>query len=363
MPLSLKSNFPGGNARFETQSVNDSLVELHFSADPKGGAIPLWWYFTLSELKPESISADGQKVKLVWRYADSCYGVDDALAIRPVIRMGDQDWVRLRTGRPEYQPDGQLWISWEIEYPHPAVELALCFPYGREELKQLHSKTKNYWHEEAIGIGADGRPLLRWANQYASTGATQPGIYFMGRPMAGDVPASWVLDGFLAEFARIKKSNALIWGIPCFSGEGVHKGFSGRGASIQPDANTYCIAADRARWQTRCTPGLIIFFEAAGGSDSTGISAHFSSDGSAAAEAEKIANLLASGLGRDMAASDFKRPLSSEMRTLVSHLGCAELPHISIGTPWSLIADNTLSRKNYREIGHKIASILAQRFK
>lgn len=363
MPLSLKSNFPSGNARFESQSVDGLVTELHFSAEPKGGALPLWWNFTLSELKPESPGPEGRKVKIVWRFADSCYGVHDALAIRPVIRAGEQDWARMRNGRPELQPDGQLWISWDIDYPSPSIEMALCFPYGKEDLKQLHAKTKNYWQEDAIGIGSDGRHVLRWANQHGSPSATLPGIYFIGRPMSGDVPSSWVLDGFLAEFARLKKTNVLIWGLPFLSGEGLHKGYSGRGAPFPTDANLLCVARDKERWQTRCTPALVILFEAAHGSASDGLAASFCKDGQAAAESEKLANLLASGLGRDVAASDFKRTLSEEMRSLLSVLGALYLPHLSISTPWSLIGDNTLSRKSYREFGHKIASILAQRFK
>lgn len=363
MPLSLKSNFPGGNARFESQSVDGLVTELHFSAEPKGGALPLWWNFTLTELKPEENPSEGRKVKIVWRFADSCYGVTDALTIRPVIRVGEQDWVRMRNGRPELQPDGQLWISWDIDHPSPSVELALCFPYGKEDLKQLHAKTKNYWNEDAIGIGSDGRHVLRWANQYGSEGGSTPGIFFLGRPVSGDVPASWVLDGFLAEFARLKKSNILIWGLPFVSGEGVHKGYSGRGVSFPLDTKLQCALRDKERWQSRCVPSMVIAFEATKGSAGDGIAAHFCKDSQSAAESEKLANLLANGLGKGVAAEDFKRPLTSEIRSFLSGLGALNLPHLSISIPWSLIGDNTLSRKSYREFGHKIASILAQRFR
>ncbi|MDX2109230.1 MAG: hypothetical protein SFY80_03210 [Verrucomicrobiota bacterium] len=358
MPLSLRSNFPGGNARFETQSVQGDVTEVHFSAEPTGGSEALWFNFTLAEPKPMENPPAGRKLKLVWRYFDGCCGASDAGAVRPVIKYTDQDWVHLRIGRSELQPDGQHWASWDLDYPAPAIHLALGFPYDKDDAAQLIQKTRQYWHEDVIGLTQTARPMHRIASQYGTQGGTQPGIYIVARAFPGEHPASWVLDGLLGEMPRMKKQNALVWAVPFADPDGAHKGNYGRGGAFERPEWTV-LRRDIQRWQGRCRPSIVLELQAAKLDETEGVRAILSGEGG---DAEKWANVIFDGLGPEYAAKAFKQQNKLLLSEPVARVAqAAGVPHLVLGIPWSTAGGKLLSRKSYREIGQRLASVISTR--
>ncbi len=360
MALSLRSNFPGGNARFETQTTQGDLTELHFSAEPSGGAEALWFHFTLQPNKPPEKPLEGHKLKLVWRYFDTCWGASNPLAARPVIRTGEQDWVHLRPGRTELQPDGQIWASWDLEYPTVATHFALTFPYDKDDLAQALQKSRHYWKEDCIGLTQTARPMFRLANHYGQTPPVAAGLYLAARAFPGEQPASWVLDGFLSEWPRLKKAQAVVWVVPVVDPDGAHKGFYGRGVSTDRPEWTV-LRRDLQRWQSRSQAALLLEFQAAPLDELDGVRVLFPEGDS---HLEKWANVLLDGLGREYAAEQGKNPSGYRREEPLARLcqNC-RLPHLIIAVPWNTAKEKLLSRKSYRDIGQHIAQIVAQRLK
>ncbi len=379
MGLKLDSKIPYGNARVVSIRTNDGIPEVNFAADPHGSPESLWFCFRLKKTGEETDSAE--KVRLVLKYFQTMEGGSDPLTCRPVLRQPDQNWMRMRPGKLEIAPDGQYDVSWLIDYPKTHVDIAFCYPYGRPEIDFLQRKAKSYWKSESIGLSQKARTLLRLSNDFGGK-EQRPGLYLMARQRSGDTSASWVLDGFLQHFSRVRNNPWIVWCAPLLNIDGVIDGDYGHGPSANnlngswgnPPATheARVFQQDFARWGERCRPELAVEFCSAGASDSRGVYTKVP-EASEYPElrkgADKWANILKDALTPRFAAEKFS-VIESEYSNGESFTDITSyfmrvigIPALKIVVPYSMARDQVLTCKSFREIGNALAGTILKRSK
>ncbi len=381
MSLKLESKFPGGNARRLLVKTDGEVPVVSFAADPCQGPECLWFNFRLVETAPETVKTE--KVQLVLKYFDNLYGSGDPIRVRPVCKHQNQDWVRMKPGKIAVGEDGQHSVSWIIDYPKPSVEVAVCFPYGSQEIKQMIDKTRGYWKSDTIGLTQSGRPIQRLSNNAGTPGGDMPGIYLIARQNPGETPGSWVLDGLLRELARTRNQRCLFWVIPLADIDGIIRGEYGKknypfnlnrswGDSFYRH-ETLVIQNDLKRWQKRCKPVLGINFQSPGICHTEGIHCYLP-DGERFPDLHKLSTAWANNLANRLpakftaTAKDFKksatqRPGGLENDFISYACESLKISAVTLLSPYSMAGDNLLSRKCYRESGKTIAMGILDRFK
>lgn len=376
MALKIFTDIPGGNARSVSVRKDGDIPEVSFAADPKGGEA-LWFRFRLAETKPEETHP--AKVRLTLKHFDTLSGVRSPAEFLPVYRPPEQGWHRMSAGVGTSEKDGRTRVSWSIPYPSPNLDVAFCFPYGKDELRSLQSKSKGYWTTDEIGLSPSGRSIVRIANDYGKPGGNRHGLYLIARQRPGETAGSWVLDGTLRYLSRGRKDPFLVWTVPLADVDGIARGRSGgdvvpRGldqAWTTPPARHDCrvLQGDITRWKGRCRPALAIDFRAAPVCETGGV---YSILPPADADAErhkaagKWANVIRQELGADLAADDFSREQAAPTspggmrfdRYMMTEHGICTL---TVAVPCAKIDTTVLAQKHYRDIGERIARALVKR--
>jgi len=377
MSLKVRSRIPYGNARAVQVKTDGEMPAVHFSVDPHGEPQCLWFCFTLEETEPAATPADG-KLRLVLDHCDNLAGVTDPSLLMPVYRPSDKGWFRTKRGDVHTEEDGRCSVAWEVNYPSPALDVAFCFPYGKDEVGRLVHKSKGYWQTDKIGLSHNGRPLMRLRNNPTAPGK-RPGLYLIARQHAGETPGSWVLDGVLEHLSRTRKNPFLVWTVPLCDVDGIHGGDYGAhglpydmncGWGATPRRHEHVVIQnDLARWQERCTPTLAIDFHAPGPCETGGVYCRLpppESNPELHKEAVKWAHTLKDALTDEFAAEKFERaeeepgplPGHSFLRYVAGTLGvCA----VTVETPYAMVGTTPLSQKAYREIGRRISDALIRR--
>ena len=373
MAVSLSTQVPFGNACDVEVEERGPHTDVSFAADPHGGPERLWFCFRLIH------SGQPQKIKLVLKHFESMLGADaSGASLRPVLRKQSEDWERLPQGRLETLGDGRLRLAWDLELSASA-DVALCYPYGHEELEKLVTDSAGYWRKECIGVSQAGRPLLRLSNGHGELESRRPGLYLVARQHSGETPGSWVLDGLLRHMASLKDKAPLVWALPLANIDGVVQGDYGKdnypwdlnrawdAASMRHEVLSY--QADVLRWRQRCQPVFMADFHAPGLMESDGIycylppwnEIHF----------RDLVNTwtdpIGESLGHDFAATEFGQVANYPSRFnsgSLFHIWARReqgLPATTFETPYSMIHSKVLSRSDYQEAGARIASgILAR---
>ncbi len=268
MSLKLESKFPGGNARRLSLVTRDDMPVVSFAADPCQGARVSLVLFSsgrdgAGNRQGGESSAGSGVFRQSFRQRRSHSGAAG-------LQAPEQGLDANETGKINVSKDGRHSVSWVIDYPNPSVEVAVSFPYGALEIKQMVGKTKGYWNSDTIGLTQSGRPIQRLSNHYGTPGGKMPGIYLVARQNPGEVPGSWVLDGLLRELARTRNQRCLVWVIPLADIDGIARGEYGKknypfnlnrswGDSFYRH-ETLVMQNDLKRWQGRCQPALGINF-------------------------------------------------------------------------------------------------------
>ena len=239
------------------------MPEVHFAADPHGGPECLWFCLRVYETDPQEVAADAT-VRVALKYVPNMLGASSPSSLLPVSRQEGQAWVRMKPGKTEELPDGQYMATWVIPHPTPAVDIAFCYPYGRDEIDQLLQKSRGYWHRDAIGLSQQGRTIARLSNDYGKPGGRRPGVYLVARQHSGETPGSWVLDGLLQHLSRDSAHAPVTWAVPLTNIDGVIHGDYGKD-NFPYDLNrawgsppmrheTRVMQQDIRRWKERCRP-------------------------------------------------------------------------------------------------------------
>lgn len=377
MALKVLTDIPYGNARSVSVHRDGDKPEVVFAADPKGGCEALWFCFRLVETAPET--PHPAKVRLTLKHFNTLSGVASPSELMPVYRPADQGWHRMSAGVGSNEKDGRGRVSWSVPYPSPSLDVAFCFPYGRDELRSLQSKSKGYWQSDEIGLSQAGRSVVRLANDYGKPGGNRHGLYLVARQRPGETSGSWVLDGTLRYLARGRKDPFLTWSAPLADVDGIVRGRFGGDtmpcgldqAWAIPPARHECrvLQDDIGRWKGRCRPTLAIDFRAARACETGGVYCWLPPAENAAElhkAAGKWANVIRQELGADFASQDFSREqltptypggvLFDQFMT-ATHGVCA----LTVAVPCAKIGTTVLAQKHYRDMGERIARALVRR--
>jgi len=358
MALKLTTRMPYGNACATRIRTNGDEVEVQFSPSPCGFAERLWFYFRLFESTPDT--PQGTRIKLILKHADTLSEIDEPSALVPVYHKDGQGWSRMKHGVIEREPDGQRRVVWNLRYPEPSVEVALCYPYGMPEIKNLVSKAKGYWKLDSIGISGGGREIVRLSNLYQATSDNHPGLYIVARRHAGETPGSWVLDGLLRHLSVSGKTPLMVWAQPLADIDGVLRGHY-RASAVDPSRPELRILdTDVQRWKERCRPLLILELSASAVSVRDGVHsclpAESDTDPDLRKEAERWANMFKTALTPTYVSSEFMRESCEPFA--FSHYGVCSL---SIHIPYSQIGSTELTPKDYRQLGKRLADAVIRR--
>ncbi len=371
----ISTDIPFGNAC----DINspDGIPVVSFSADPHGGPECLWFCFRLRRKGRAQSVPDELILRLA--HTDNMLGCSAPANIRPVARVKGDDWVRLHAGTPRLLPDGRRCVDWIVKPPKTYMDVAFCYPYGRQELETLQRDTGRFWRVVCIGVSQGGRPLMRWSSDYGEQGGMRPGLYLIARQHSGETPGSWMLDGFLRSIAALGKDSPLVWVVPFANVDGVEQGDYGKD-NFPHDLNrawgnppmrheTLVLQRDMQRWKKRCRPVLGLDFHAPGGTESDGIYAYLPNPDlfpERHKEAAAWAGLIAAALGPAYAAKSFARVARYASRwespTAVAYwsrsLGMCGL---CTETPYAMCGQSVLTRENYQEAGARMASAITER--
>ena len=378
MALRIHADIPFGNVCETAVTHDGETTTVEFTADPHGGPEALWFCFRIEQQGPEPVRGP---VTLVLNHVGTLLaGLTPRLPenLRPVIRHAGGDWQRLDGGREEMLHDGRRRAVWAIEAPSEYSDIALCYPYGRDELQQLLQDTKDYWRCDSIGVSQGARSLLRLSNDSGEFDAKRPGLYLLARQHSGETPGSWVLDGLLRRLAEHGEAAPLTWCIPLSNIDGIEQGDYGKDnypydlargwgkAAMRHE--TIIIQRDMYLWAARCAPRLALDLHAPGPGEIDGIYAFLRWDAEppeAAAAGESWGQIFAEALG-EYAAPNFSRVATHAARwndQPTFKQFCSETLHIpSLGfeCPYSMARDRVLQRADYGEAGRRLAdSIVA----
>jgi hypothetical protein len=378
MSVQLKSRFPGGNGRFLGLETSGSEPELFFAPESHGGAEALWFNVRLEDQAPTAPLP--QQLRITIPYADTLVGAGELHALRPAYHPEGKGWFRASAGAVAVTPDGRQAITWTIPYPELPTQFALCYPYGRRELKGLIDKSKGYWRAAELGLSGAGNPLPRLSNNDGSMGSTKPpGLYLAARLHGGETPASWVLDGMLRLFARAKRNPLTIWVAPLGDLDGVESGSyaskSGvpdlkHGWGVPPARHeALLLQQDLKRWCKRTTPLLALELGAVyGGDGSDGAVAQLPAGCPDALGKSTTAwcNVLRDALSPDYAATPFMADAAATAdpadRGFTEFATQAlEVPAISLAVSYALSGTQILTQKRYREMGEALAEAILRR--
>jgi len=379
MSIRVLNRFPCANVRVLQVRSDGSEAEVRFAADTHGGPESMWFYFKIDD--PSPAAEPPANLTLTLHFFNNMLGGWNPETLRPVIREQGKQWFRLRAPVVERQPDGQDTLSWTIPYPANVTEVALCYPYYRDELAQTLTAGRGYWQEDNIGLTQGGRLMPRLRNEIEEGCQACPnprGLYLLCRQHAGETPGAWVLDGMLTAFARAKPVNWCIWVVPFADLDGVHLGNYGKDAFPydlnrawgQPPMRheTLVIQRDLARWSKRCKPELVLDLHAPGLSENSGVYA-FPMVGKTP-EQEKSAtawsNVFQQAIGPEYADENFARRAAYASRwetpRLTEHVrDVLHCTAVTIETPYAMCRDLVLTTKQYREIGQRLARAVMQR--
>ncbi len=364
--MKLKTDVTFGNACDIEISELDGETVVSFAADPHGGPECLWFCFRL-----ECDSAPC-KVRLVLKNTRNMLGGQDAAGMLPVIRHAGADWKRIDPGEAVALPDGRSNTTWTIDCPGDHCDVALCYPYGTEEIDSLAAELAPRWNRDVIGVSQAARQIVRMSNAFGEEGSDRPGIYCLGRQHSGETPGSWVLDGFLRRMADIGDDAPLIWAVPLANIDGVVQGDYGkdnypydlnRGWGTAMRHETLVMQRDMLAWAKRCRPVAGLNFHAPGGTESAGAYGFVTkpADGEEVhASAMKLAGHLYEAVGPDLSRDTFGRvaqyPSRWETPTFTSF--CATelaIPAMGLETPYALCGTHVMTRTLYRKVGASIA--------
>jgi hypothetical protein len=364
-PYVCETAFAGGNAVVLGSAGGADCDEFHFSAHPRGSPEALWFRF---RLRRES-AAPAPLLRLVLRHSGDLLGFGNPGAVRIVVRADDGEWRRTEPGARVDAPDGQVHAAWQVRAPARTLDVAFCYPYGRDEMTTLVSETAGRLCADTIGVTQGGREIVRLSNAVGETGSGRPGLYFVARQHSGETPGSWVLDGLLRRCAALDARGPLVWAVPFCDPDGVEAGDYGKDR-LPMDMNrawghppmrheTMVVKRDIRRWMERCRPVAIVDLHAPGACETAGgYFFVFAAEPDWDARLTAMAHALARALGAFAAADPARRANYPSRWSSPDLSGAAvtefKVPGLTLETSYQAAGDRVLDIEDYRQIGVRL---------
>jgi len=372
MQLQVSDRIPYGNVAAVESGVVDGNSHIAFTAAAHGGIERLWFCFRISNPAPQSLPP---RTLLELKHVSTMLGGQPA-DCHPVIRYDGGEWKRLPAGEVANRPDGHFSLRWTVDTPATFAEVALCYPYGEPELRQLAAECGGYWKCDEIGVSQKGNPIRRLSNACGEPGNGRPGLYVISRQHAAEVSGAWVLDGFLRRLAELGDRAPLVWCVPITNIDGVLAGDYGKNpyphdlnrawdASAPMRHETLLLMRDQSYWKERCHPAAFLDFHSPGMLEDD----HYCFVPSAGAippglaeATERLARQVESALP-DYAAANFIRRADYKpfgvwggFANATEHAANAlGIPGLSFETSYQRAHGKLLEPKDYREIGRLTA--------
>lgn len=310
MSWMIDTSFAGANACSPSCDAAGGAPVASIAADARGGPEALWFRLRLRRL-----AHDAPAPLFELRDPGLLLGAGDGTALRPALRVDGGGWTRLGAPQAVERGDGRRAVRWALPAAAAAIELALCRPYGQDDLDRLLGDCAGALRLDAIGTSAGGRPLPRVLNRAGDPG--RPGFYLIAGQHAGEMPGMWLLDGLLRRVAALGAAAPLVWAAPIADPDGVAAGAYGKD-QYPVDLNRAwwtqarrleCAAlmADLARWRARCAPALCLDLHAPGAAERDGVYAFAAMGGAAAPGVDPWARRLGAALAPRFAAERFVR--------------------------------------------------------
>lgn len=199
-----------------------------FMSEPRNAPECLWFHLGCS-------GAAGRRIRFVWLNAYLCLGTGSAEAlenVRPVLRLDGGNWRRVEAVEVIERPLGGHILGFSTPTRCRRAAVAVCYPYGPDDLEVTLRESSEPWKAEAIGLTSYGRQLLRLHAEPDRSRRGRPGLYIVARQHAGEVPGSWVLDGILRALAQEEPPGPLRriewWVVPFVDLDGVVAGNYGK---------------------------------------------------------------------------------------------------------------------------------------
>lgn len=369
MPIKVTTDIPFGNAADVVVTEPKGLAEVSFTADPHGGPEALWFCFRVETGRAKT----RPRLRLVLRNSENMLGCGRPRFLRPVVRAEGGDWERLGAGEVTELADGRALVAWTLDAPRGYLDVAMCYPYGRDEVDALLRETKGFYSADVIGVSQGGRPMVRLSNLVGPRGSDRPGLYLIARQHSGETAGGWALDGFLREIASMGESAPLVWAVPLSNIDGVEQGDYGKD-NFPWDLNrawgsppmrheTLILQRDVNRWKGRCRATLGIDFHSPGGTETVGVYAFVPNPGGPGdmhRTAVAWSAAARQALGNDFAAEDFDRVATYASRWETPNFTnyfceAVGVCGMSFEVSYALAGERVLTREDYREIGERIA--------
>lgn len=387
MSYQVRDDIPFGNVGDVTihEDPSAGVVDVGFTPRPMNAPEVMWFRFRIE--RATGGSDETPPLRLVWRHWGNALGAaEDKLidTVRPVVRRTGEDWRRLEACQRIELPDGRVWPAWTMHglAPGQALDAALCYPYGPDEVAALVSELGATWRADTIGLSQEGRPLTRLSNDTGRPGDRRPGLYILARQHAGETPGSWVLDGLLRQLAAAQRAGTpvpLTWVVPLADIDGVTAGAYGKDrypydlnrAWGRPPMRheALVIQRDMHRWARRCRPALVLDSHAPGLCETQGVYCYLPDPDEAPRRTELSrpwADRLAAAIGRPLTAAAFARVAKYPSRwntpaspTFTAFAGATfDCAALALETPYALAGDGSLvlTIDQYRRIGQRIAA-------
>lgn len=373
MSVRVDGSIPFGNVcDVQVRSAGDQTI-VEFAADPKGGPEALWFCFRLTRLQPGDRPI---QLKLILKHLENMLGAGrHAEAVVPVCRADQGQWSRLSPGVAEVAPDGRVTAGWQVTLTGSTMDIALCYPYGQDDVTRLLRRTDSYWQARTIGVSQSARPIVRLSNLVGAEGSDRPGVYLIARQHAGETPGSWVLDGLLHRMATLGDAAPLLWCVPLANIDAINQGWYGKD-NFPIDLNrawgrppmrheTLVIRQDIHRWARRCRPALAMDFHAPGLHDS-GAFVFGVKPGQALAEpVRQWSDLCAESLG-EYCSDRFWRIADYPSRWQLPGFTTfmreqMQIPAMTLETAYSYAENGRiLGIDDYRQMGRRIADMICR---
>lgn len=211
--LNIHANFDGGN--IEVLHIDGQQAELRIKADHAAPYLQ-WFYFSV-----EATDGQPQQLNIVNAHASSY--PDGWRDYRVLVSHDRQQWRRVPT-----HYDGQ---SLSIQYtPQQRVTFYAYFvPYSYERYLDFIARIQSHCAIETVATSSDGRPLHVLTLGEASD--TKPYIWFIARQHAGEIMASWFIEGLVDAlldpanpYARTLLQEAVVYIAPHMNPDGAVRG-------------------------------------------------------------------------------------------------------------------------------------------
>lgn len=375
MPITVSTDLPFGNACDLAVTQQGDVACVEFAAAPHGGPETLWFCLRVAQDRAEDAP---RTLRLILKHVGNMLGGDNPVKMRPVAKVGAGDWERLAAPEVQRLPDGRRRAVWEVPWRGDPIDVAFCYPYGREQLEQLLEDCGDCWKADTIGVSQGARPLVRLSNDYGAEGGRRPGIYVIARQHSAETPGSWVMDGLLRAFGEMGPEAPLVWAIPFANIDGVEQGDYGKDnfpydlnrAWGQPPMRheTLAFQRDVARWRLRCQPLLGLDLHAPGACEDAGVYAFVLKPTRFPEQHDRTrpwVHAVEAALHPEYAAGQFQRTANYASRWETPNFTayCASqfnLCAFSLEIAYALSGERVLVREDYREIGRRIAHVLQE---